>query len=56
MATIQEMEERMRSIQTDLRAIADIQNPSDEDVVVQDSLIQEHTKLEADVEPSPPAK
>src|SRR5512143_484300 len=51
MATLQEMEERMRSIQTDLRAIAEIQEPSDEDVVLQDSLIQEHAKLEADVAP-----
>jgi HK97 family phage major capsid protein len=51
MPTIQEMEERMRSIQTDLRTIADIQNPTDEDVVVQDSLIREHTQLEDDIAP-----
>jgi HK97 family phage major capsid protein len=51
MATIQEMEERMRSIQADLRSLADIQAPSDNDVVVQDSLIQEHAKLEAEVAP-----
>lgn len=51
MTTLQEMDERMRSIQTDLRGLAEIQNPSDEDVVLQDSLISEHSKLEADAEP-----
>ena len=51
MTTLQEMEERMRSIQTDLRTIADITNPSDQDVVLQDSLITEHAELEAKVEP-----
>ena len=51
MATLQEMEERMRSIATDLRGLAEIQDPKDEDIVLQDSLIQEHTKLEADVAP-----
>jgi len=49
--TLQEMEERMRSIQTDLRSIAEIQEPGDDDVILQDSLIQEHAKLEADVAP-----
>ena len=51
MNTLQEMEERMRSIQTDLRTLADIQNPSDEDVVLQDSLISEYSTLEADTAP-----
>jgi hypothetical protein len=45
------MDERMRSIQTDLRGLAEIQNPSDEDVIVQDSLISEYSKLEADAAP-----
>jgi hypothetical protein len=51
MTTLQEMDERMRSIQTDLRGLAEIQNPSDEDVIVQDSLIAEYSKLEADAAP-----
>ena len=51
MATIQDMEARMRSIQTDLRTIADIQDPSDNDIVLQDSLIQEYSQLEAEIAP-----
>jgi len=51
MATIQEMEERMRSIQTDLRTIAELSDPKDDDIILQDSLIQEHTALEEAVAP-----
>jgi HK97 family phage major capsid protein len=51
MSTVQEMEERMRSIQADLRSIADIQSPTDEDVILQDTLIHEHADLEASVAP-----
>jgi HK97 family phage major capsid protein len=51
MTTLQEMDERMRSIQTDLRGLAEITNPSDEDVILQDSLIAEYSKLESDAEP-----
>lgn len=49
--TLQEMEERMRSIASDLRGLADIQEPKDEDVILQDSLIQEHATLETAVAP-----
>ena len=51
MTTLQEMDERMRSIQTDLRGLAEIQNPTDEDVILQDSLIAEYSTLEADTAP-----
>ena len=51
MATLQDMEERIRSIKANLRDLAANPNPTDEDVVVQDSLIQEHDQLEADAEP-----
>jgi len=51
MATIQEMEERMRSIQTDLRTIAELSDPKDDDIILQDSLIKEYADLEEAVAP-----
>jgi HK97 family phage major capsid protein len=51
MTTLQDKEERMRSIQTDLRGLAEITNPTDEDVILQDSLIAEYSTLEAEAAP-----
>ena len=49
--TLQDMEERQRSIRQELGRIDEIQNPSEEDVNYQGTLIQEHDELEAKAEP-----
>lgn len=51
MATLQDREDRIAEIKTSLRTLAQTQNPTDEDTVLQDSLIQEHDVLEAEAEP-----
>jgi HK97 family phage major capsid protein len=51
MATLQDMEEEIASIKTHLRSIAESSSPTDEDVIIQDTLIQKHDQLEAQAEP-----
>ena len=49
--SLQEMEGRLRTIQAELRAINDIQEPTPEDVAFQGSLIEEFDQVDAQAEP-----
>src|SRR6516162_966148 len=51
MTTLQEMETRLTSLRTQLGELSRSPEPSDDDVILQDTLIAEHDDLEARVKP-----
>ena len=51
MPKLQDMETELASVRTELDRLADIQDPSDEDVVFQETLIAEHNRLMGEITP-----